>query len=350
MDDNSNGVNRRQILKSIALGLTLGGCAQSQDSTLAKLSEASADQKARKRTGRSSVAIITCPSYEEDIFAKIKPFIPAAEIPSLKGQRVILKPNMVEIQGDKPIWTNPAVVKAAIELANYQGAKEIIVAEGAGHMRDTEFLLNATGIGPLLKKLGVKFVDLNLDDVVSVPNPDNFSGLDPVWLPKTIHDADAVVSLPKMKTHHWVGVTCSLKNLFGTFPGRKYGWPKNVLHIKGIPNCIIDINQLVKPKFALVDAIVAMEGDGPINGSAINTGYLVLGCDLAAIDATCARAMGYVPETMAYLRRAGQVIGNIDPSLIDLHGETLDQVYHDFHKPITYYNHELLAESAKSGS
>jgi uncharacterized protein (DUF362 family) len=370
-DENSNGIHRRQILKAIAAGLAVGGCSPVHDATEGKiqipghsaattnpghdatpihLSGASPEQKAWRRTGRSSVAIIKVASYDEDIFSKIKPFVSVAAVPSLKGQRVILKPNMVEIQGDKPIWTNPAVVKAAIELADYQGAKEVIVAEGPGHMRDTEYLMNATGIGPMLKKMGIKFVDLNLDDVTSVPNPDNFSDLDPVWLPKTIVEADAVVSVPKMKTHHWVGVTCSMKNLFGTFPGRKYGWPKNVLHIKGIPNCIIDINHLVKPKFALVDAIVAMEGDGPINGTGIDTGYLVLGCDLAAIDATCARAMGYVPETMAYLTRAGQVIGNISPDQIDLHGATLEEITRDFKKPITFYNHELLAESSKSGS
>ena len=351
MSNDSDAVDRRQILKAIAVGLTLGGCAPSQhDGSLAKLSEPTAAQRARKKEGRSSVAVVKVASYEEDIFAHLKPFIAVAGLPSLKGQKVILKPNIVEIQGEKPIWTNPAMVKAAIELVGYLGAKEILVAEGAGHMRDTEYLLTASGIGPMLKKIGIPFLDLNLDDVVSVANPDNFSGLDPIWLPKTIANADAVVSLPKMKTHHWVGITASMKNLFGTFPGRKYGWPKNVLHIKGIPNCIIDINHIVQPKFALVDAIVAMEGDGPINGTAINTGYVVMGCDLAAIDATCARAMKYVPEEMAYLARAGQVIGNINPDQIDLHGATLEEITHDFKKPITYYNKQLLAESTKSGS
>ncbi len=349
-DNESDAVDRRHILKAIAVGLTLGGCAPAAQTGLAKLSEPTATQRARKREGRSSLAIVKVGSYDENIFEQLKPYIEKVGLPDLKGQKVILKPNMVEIQGDKPIWTNPAIVKAAVEVVGYLGAKEITVAEGAGHMRDTEYLLTASGIGPMLKKIGVPFVDLNLDDVVSRPNPDNFSGLDPIWLPKTVANADAVVSLPKMKTHHWVGVTASMKNLFGTFPGRKYGWPKNVLHIKGIPNCIIDINNLVRPKFAIVDAIVAMEGDGPINGTAINTGFVVMGCDLAAIDATCARAMKYVPEEMAYLARAGQVLGNIDPAQIDIHGCTLAEVTHDFRKPITYYNKQLLAESTKSGS
>jgi uncharacterized protein (DUF362 family) len=349
--EDSKNIGRREILKTMAAGLALGGCsAKASDDRTVHLSEASAAQRARKIQGRSSIAIIKVASYEEDIFARIKPFIKLAALPSLQGQTVVIKPNIVEIQPGHPITTNPAMVKAAIELVDYLGAKKVIVAEGPGHMRDTELLLLQSGIGPLLDKMGIPFVDLNLDDVVAKANPDNFSGLDPVWLPETIATADAVISLPKMKTHHWVGMTCSMKNLFGTFPGRKYGWPKNTLHLHGIPNCVIDINQLVKPKFALVDAIVAMEGDGPIAGTGVDTGYVVLGCDLAAVDATCARAMNFKPEEMTYIARAGQVLGNIDEKDIDVHGASVAEVKRDFTKPVTYYNKQLLAESANSGS
>ena len=53
-------------------------------------------------------------------------------------------------------------------------------------------------------------------------------------LPATILDSDFVISMPKLKTHHWAGMTCSMKNLFGTVPGAVYGWPKNILHAHGI--------------------------------------------------------------------------------------------------------------------
>ena len=81
-------------------------------------------------------------------------------------------------------------------------------------------------------------------------------------------DADSIVSLPKLKTHHWAGMTCSLKNLFGVVPGAIYGWPKNVLHFRGIDNSILDIAPTDPPQLAIVDAIVGMEGDGPIMGRA----------------------------------------------------------------------------------
>src|SRR5205823_5792429 len=137
-----------------------------------------------------------------------------------------------------------------------------------GHMRDTEFLLQASGIGPLCKKHKLRYVDLNLDDLEKVENVDGFSKMKDFYLPKTIMEADAVISVPKMKTHHWVGMTASMKNLFGTVPGRKYGWPKNILHINGIPHSILDLVHLIKPQIGFVDGIVAMEGDGPIMGTA----------------------------------------------------------------------------------
>ncbi len=112
--------------------------------------------------------------------------------------------------------------------------------------------------------MDIPFVDLNLDDAVKVPIEQSFAGVRHYYLPKTIVEADGVISIPKMKTHHWVGMTGAMKNLFGIVPGRKYGYPKNFLHFKGIPQCILDINRLVQTKLSIVDGIVAMQGDGPI--------------------------------------------------------------------------------------
>ncbi len=344
-------MHRRQFIKTAVAALTLAGCAGAQSADApTPIALATAAQLAKRKKGDSTVGLIKCPSYEEDIFKQIKPYLSALALPNLTGKTVVLKPNMVEWHPDKPITTNPAAIKAAVELVDYLGAKEVIIGEGPGHMRDTEFLLNSSGIGKMVNSLGLKFVDLNLDDLEKVANPDNFSGLNYFYLPKTIVAADCVVSLPKLKTHHWVGVTCSMKNLFGTVPGRRYGWPKNVLHLRGIPNCIIDLVHMVKPSFAVVDAIVTMEGDGPINGTAKEMGFIALGSDLAAVDATCIRTMNFDTDQFAYIQRAGQVIGNIDPHAIKIVGTPVHSLAQNFIKPITMTRHELLAESTKSAS
>jgi uncharacterized protein (DUF362 family) len=155
-------------------------------------------------------------------------------------------------------------------------------------------------------------VDLNHDDVRRVPLASDFSGLGDVALPVSLLEADLVVSMPKLKTHHWAGVTCSLKNLFGVVPGAVYGWPKNVLHVHGITECILDLAATIRPGLSIVDGIVGMEGDGPIMGAPRDVGVVVMGRDPVAVDATCARLIGINPWQVAYLREAAAFLGNVD--------------------------------------
>ncbi len=139
-----------------------------------------------------------------------------------------------------------------------------------------------------------------------------FTELSELALPVEVLQADLVVSMPKLKTHHWAGMTCSLKNLFGTVPGAVYGWPKNVLHWRGIENSIVDLAATIRPGLAIVDAIVGMEGDGPIMGTPRPVGCIVMGQDLVAVDATCARDHWFRPEKLGYLRMAGEFLGNVE--------------------------------------
>ena len=193
------------------------------------------------------------------------------------GKRVVLKPNLVEYHRDKVINTDPRFVSAVIELFKREGAAEIVVAEGPGHWRNVQFLVNESGLGDVLRAHGVRFVDLNHDEPVKVTNLGRCTGLEHLYLSRTVLSAEVFVSLPKLKTHHWAGATLSLKNLFGTLPGICYGWPKNELHWRGIPNSIVDIALTHTPHLAIVDGIVGMEGDGPLNGTAKPVGALVMG-------------------------------------------------------------------------
>jgi uncharacterized protein (DUF362 family) len=344
-------LKRRDFLKLAATTAAAGtaGC-KSSELLETIVPEVSAIQAAKKRQGRSSVALIPCDSYDLDMVSILKDYAAKLKLPDVKGKRVVIKPNMVEFREDRPIHTNPRVLTWAIQLLKEMGAGEVVVAEGPGHMRDTEFLLESMGIGEVCQKENVRFVDLNLDDLVKIDNKDCFNGLKKMYLPKTIMEADCVISLPKLKMHHWVGVTCSMKNLFGCVPGRKYGWPKNLIHVKGIPATIIDLQHMIKPAFAIVDAVVSMEGDGPINGTAIKTGFLAMSSDLTALDATCARITSMPVEELSYMILAGKTVGNIDPAMIDLIGGKIEDYKKAFKQPITFANKELLSRAGQEGS
>ena len=197
------------------------------------------------------------------------------------------------------------------------------MGDGPGHHRDTELITELAGLPPLLTQVGARFVDLNLDRTTPVRMLNNFSKLGTLELPETVMRADLVVSLAKLKTHHWAGATLTMKNLFGTVPGAIYGWPKNPLHWAGIVPSILDLWQAIRPGFGIIDGIVAMEGDGPIMGTAVPAEAVFMGPSLSALDAVASRFMGLEPDHMSYLAAAARLGGTIHPSRIELDGDEL---------------------------
>jgi len=277
----------------------------------------------------SRVAIVRAPDYECELAALLGDALGEFGL-ALGGKKVVLKPNFVEPDPAGVINTHPAVVGAAREAFLRLGAASVLVAEGPAHERDTEAILRTIRLRDFLGPLEHQFIDLNLDEVRAVPLRTRASRLRQLYLPRTVLEADYVVSMPKMKTHHWAGVTLSLKNMFGIVPGSCYGWPKNVLHWAGITASILDINGTVRPDFAIVDGIVGMEGNGPIQGAARASGVLVLGDDPVAVDATCARVMGLRPERVDYLAKAGALLGHAKEEKIRQLGEAIASVRSPF--------------------
>ncbi len=136
--------------------------------------------------------------------------------------------------------------------------------------------------------------------------------------------------MPKMKTHHWVGVTAAMKNMYGVIPGIVYGWPKNVLHYAGIPQSVYDINASLPRTIAIVDGILCMEGDGPIMGSPKQMGLVIVGPNCPAVDATVARLMNLRPENVSYLALAAGRLGPIDDAHIEQRGEAWEPLAQPF--------------------
>jgi uncharacterized protein (DUF362 family) len=189
------------------------------------------------------------------------------------------------------------------------------------------------------------FADLNYSQVGWVNNGGRFCPLPGFYFPREVVEADLIVSMPKMKTHHWVGYTGALKNLYGTIPGIKYGWPKNVLHHAGIPETIYDINASLPKTVAIVDGIVAMEGDGPIMGSAKPMGLLVIGTNSTAVDATLGRIMGFDPARVGYLQLATNRLGPVEERYIEQRGEPWQSVA----SPFTIIKYPHLQELRAAG-
>ena len=283
--------------------------------------------------------------YQSDIAAAIIKGMRelGVSLEEVKGKRILLKPNLVETASGAPhINTHPLVLRGAIEAFLKLEASAVMVAEGPGHRRDTLAVYEESGLADVLVEDRIRFHDLNYITGYDLPNAGRQSRLKMLTFPGLFQEVDWIVSVAKMKTHHWAGATLSMKNLFGVMPGIYYGWPKNVLHQAGIDNSILDINATLKPHFAIVDGIVGMEGDGPIMGDPKRVGVLVMGRNLAAVDATCCRIMGIDPYQVSYLERADNWLGPVSEKSIEQRGETIAAVRTNFNLIETIQAHQGL--------
>lgn len=256
-----------------------------------------------------------------------------------EGDIVVIKPNA---KNPSPpgygIVTDPRVVEALVSLAFGQGAKRVKIADGSAFPTgayDTFASFEAIGIADIAKRWDVELVDLNSYDSVDVDVPNGLV-LDWVRVGRGVTEADVVINVPVLKTHRGTLLSACLKNMGVGCATRE---EKKRLHRLGIDEGLVDVYSVVKPKFNLVDGIVALEGDGPNlpPGKAKPLGLLVSGEDGLAVDAVCARLMGLDPGEVKHLRLAHkQGLGIFDLEEIEVKGEDLDNVAAAFELPSTF--------------
>ncbi len=177
------------------------------------------------RPKRSRIAILRADHYSDHLNEVIYEGLRLFNL-DIRGKSVLLKPNIVEYIPEKPVNTDAQLIGAAAEAFLRLDAASVVVGEGPGHHRDTDLLLHKTGLADQISQRKIRFVDFNRDELIKTKLQANYSGLSHLWLPRTVLKSDFIVSMPKVKTHHWAGVTLSMKNMFGIVPGCRYGWPR----------------------------------------------------------------------------------------------------------------------------
>lgn len=326
-----SGITRREWMAAAAAGVAASA----------------ACSRRRPPAAPSEVSIVRAPAYDQSLYETVRRIVESHRL-DVRGKRVLLKPNLVEFEPESSINTHPLLVHAAYEAFRAAGAASVQIAEGPGHRRNTFDMADAAGYFKTVPAFEDLFTDLNIDDVTRLYPSRQFSQLGKLYLPNTALAADLLVSMPKMKTHHWTGATLSMKNLFGVVPGGVYGWPKNVLHWAGIHECIADLHAVFPRQFAIVDGIVGMEGNGPIQGTPKKAGVLVAGADPVAVDATCCRIMRIDPFQIEYLRLASKSRGAcLDERNIVQTGEPIAIVATAFALPPDFPNLRLATPAAR---
>jgi len=271
------------------------------------------------------VALIRCEDYEPprvaDAVRRQFELLGGLETFVKRGDSVLLKPNFIAPRSHlkSAAQTHPAVILGVARLLIDFGARPFVADSPA--WANTETCARALGLVEPLRKLGVPIRQLDTPKKCRLG-----PGLPRVGLSTVALDADVIINLPKLKAHQQLVATFAVKNLFGCVSGkhkalwhfRKGGTPREFSEM------LLGICRYLSPAVTIIDGIVAMEGQGPINGDRKPLGWLIGSTDLIACERVCCRLIGMEPETVPIIRTAGELgFGCSDHDAIETVGDPL---------------------------
>lgn len=252
----------------------------------------------------NNVSIIKCEEYNfEDIYQAVSEAVRAAgDFPDIKNKTVLLKPNLLyPVPPEKAVTTHPAVVNAVIRLVKEKSPSRIIVGDSPG-VASMDNAGKKSGIKKIVEEHNVEWIDFSNPTLLE----NNEGIIQKQFYPaKVVCESDVIITIPKLKTHEMMYYTGAMKNLFGTIPGlNKSRFHFNFSEKNDFAAMIVDLNIALKSSYAIMDAVVAMEGPGPGSGYPKQLGLVLASSNLLALDATAADLIGYNPMNIPVLRIA----------------------------------------------
>lgn len=291
---------------------------------------------------KPTVSVVRCPDYEP---GRVRAAVAEAlsrlpNLPELLGgaKTVLLKPNLLSSNDppERAVNTHPEFVRAAAEFFIGWG-RRVLIGDSCGSLSpgSTRKAIRTTGLDQVAAETGAEIVDFDRAPAIAVAIP-NGRVLRTVKMSRIVQEADLFVTLPKLKTHGLTLLTGAVKNQLGLVPGKG----KKDIHLLApkpleLAEALLDVHSVVRPRLALMDAIVAMEGNGPAAGSPRGVGLVIAGDDCLALDAVAAEIIGCgrdEVDTIRLGRERGLGVGRLEE--ISLSGVPLSEaVVKDFRKP-----------------
>jgi uncharacterized protein (DUF362 family) len=250
------------------------------------------------------------------------------------GKKVLVKPNFVSTLRQLSA-THVDAVWGVLNFLSGLGVRKFLIAEGPAYSKAEEGFRNF-GYWELKDEYDAEFLDLNEDeyDIVEVYD----RGLNPmeVRVSKTVLESDFRVSVAPMKTHYTVIATLSLKNML---VGALIDHDKSKIHqgYKAINLSLYRLAGIIPPHLSVIDGFLAMEGDGPLSGSAVELGIAISSTDFLAADTVGTMVMGFDPSDIGYLSYCKEgKLGTGELSKIEILGEDIEACRKDFRPHRTY--------------
>lgn len=242
----------------------------------------------------SIVSIVRCSNYNQDqVFQAIEnslQHIGGLEQFIKPDTKVHIKPNLLSAKDpERAVTTHPNIVRAVIDIVQKLGAKVTIGDSPAGISRPIEEYWKITGMMKVAQQTGAELIAFEKKGVIErTVNGQNY------FIAKPIAEVDVIISLSKMKTHSLTLMTGAIKNMFGVIPGvRKGEFHKKAPKAKDFSQILVDIFEAIKPQINIMDAVIAMEGNGPSSGKPKQVGLIISSTDAVALDSVVAYIMGF---------------------------------------------------------
>lgn len=238
------------------------------------------------------VVILKCNSYEQsEIDKAIKRSLELLNFDKNKYKKVFIKPNVVGSfkENQEAIITNISLVKSLLKQF-----KKAVVGESS--FSDTEMHLKNTGYW----KLKPLVLEKNQTTII---HDENAKILKNFYISKHVKDSDLIINVSKLKTHVSTKMTGAIKNLYGCIPGHfKQMYHREGVGEKNFCSLLVDVYQNIKPGLNIIDAVVAMEGEGPTAGKPKRVNLILASRNAIALDIVASKLMGYNPKQVLTIR------------------------------------------------
>ncbi len=278
------------------------------------------------KMAKSRVALVRCSAYDIEVVSEAveKGLDLIGGVSSLvkSGERIVMKPNVLYgTNPEKAVSTHPSVFRAVGEQLKKAGAS--VHYGDSPSFGGSGFHMRRAGLKQVADEMGIALADFDKGRAVSHKDALLVKSF---VVANGVLDSDGLVNLPKLKTHPLVRFTGAVKNQFGCIPGLL----KSQYHVK-LPDpydfaaMLVDLNTLIKPRFCVMDGVVAMEGNGPRSGKLTRLNVLLFSADPVALDATACRIMNLDPEIVPTARLGQEAgLGTYHSDSIEIVGDSIE--------------------------
>lgn len=244
------------------------------------------------------------------------------------GMKVLLKPNLLSVRRpEENVDTHPEVVRAVARLVKEAGATPKVGDSPGGYGKNIDEVFERSGMRQMASEEGIELVKFTSSRFI-----EGFP------ISRQVFDCDSFISIPKFKTHGITVLTAALKNTYGTVVGLHKAHCHSIApKEEDFAKIIAKIHSISKPHLNIVDAVEAMEGDGPAAGDTRKMSLIAASSDAVAMDSCLAAIVGLEPMDIAVTKEAYNMkLGEADLSRIELVGDDIKSfVAEDFKLPQT---------------